>query len=786
MRRLLATLAALFFVASPALAQSGSPVKQSGNITPGSLPYWVTNGVIGGGVSAADSPVTSFGVTTASSAGSCVNSARQSTGSWQALCMGFISGVPTISTQNYGTAPALGLNFDINGTIVGVPTGGGTFIFGNSPFTSGDLPTFTGTTGVLVDSGIAASAGVFTTGVWHATPVAVAFGGTGATTQAGAQANLGLGTMALQNSGAVAITGGTITGLPTPTNPSDAAIKSYVDANSQGLIILASSRLATAAVLPNTPTYNNGSSGVGATLTAGSNTTLTVDSTVANLNDVILVQNQASAFQNGIYMVTTAGDGSHAWVLTRATYFNAAANMLKGSYTFITAGTVNVQSSWVLQATTTTVGTTAVNFAQFGSSAGGVASVGGATGAILLGNGLSISGSTVSTSGGVLNNVLNSQTSNYTIASSDCGSTVQAGTGSTGLFTVTLPSVGGFSTTCKVKVCNGDSYSAGSSRGKLLSGFPAPWTSTTPGKVLWPLQCTEVSILNGAWATTYYPGQWNTLTSAGATFQVNHASGSDTTTDCLGTGAGACATYMHCLQMIQTAVMPVTSTLAGLTCAGPAAGESFTEDVATRNLNGAQNFITFQGTPSTPSNTVWTCTSICMQERDWVAVPLNGYKMVAPGANATGIDGSNYAVIDASNMEYGAFGTNSTHIQLSTGANFNYTAGTYVVSGNATNHINMLQGAGTFSVTAQPTQGTGCSAAGVCFPNATTYTNFLNMSAGWYVTSSAVSYVGGPGITAKKYLVQFGASLYLNGATLPGGTAGTVTDSANNRAQLIP
>lgn len=182
-----------------------------------------------------------------------------------------------------------------------------------------------------------------------------------------------LGTMAAQNAGAVAITGGTITGLPNPSFSSDAATKGYVDATATGLIIYPPTALATAAVLPNTPTYSNGASGVGATLTAGSNTTLTVDSTAGPLNTIVLVKNQASAFQNGLFYVSAAGSGGAPWVLTRCTTaacgkeFDTAATMLAGSYTFITSGTVNASSAYVLSATVTTVGTTAANFYQFSS-----------------------------------------------------------------------------------------------------------------------------------------------------------------------------------------------------------------------------------------------------------------------------------------------------------------------------------------------------------------------------------------------------------------------------------
>lgn len=221
-------------------------------------------------------------------------------------------------------------------------------------------------------------------------PLSIAKGGTGGATAPAARTGLGLGSIATQNANSVAITGGAISGMPTPSAPSDVATKGYADGLANGLHVLAASRLATAAVLPNTPTYANGASGVGATLTAGANSTLTVDGTVANLNDVILVQNQASAFQNGIYTVTTAGGGV-PWVLTRATYFNQSSNMLAGSYTAITAGATNVNTSFVLASTVTTVGTTVVTFNLFSNS--GVTSFNGATGPVTGVGSIGVSGS---------------------------------------------------------------------------------------------------------------------------------------------------------------------------------------------------------------------------------------------------------------------------------------------------------------------------------------------------------------------------------------------------------
>jgi hypothetical protein len=381
-------LIASLLLASPLFAQS---VQQSGTVTRGHVPYWVTNGVIGDSGSSADSPITSLGVTNNGGAGICVSSDRFSVGAsgLNKLCFGAQTAGPAfISLQNYGTAAAQNLQFIINGIPVTLPTGGGNFITGTAPFTAGDIPCFLNTAGVIVDCGIAAGGGVITSGVWAGTAIAVNNGGTGATTAATARTNLGLGSIATQNSNNVAITGGSITGLPTPSNPTDAAIKSYVDGVAQGLNILPQSTLATAAVLPNSPTYNNGSSGVGATLTAGSNTTLTVDGTAAPLNTVVLVKNQAAAAQNGIYTVTTAGSGSAPWVLTRATYFNTAAQMKAGSYTFVTAGTANTNNSFVLQTAVVTVGTDPLNWNLFAISAAGVSSIDGNTGTFTTGGGI--------------------------------------------------------------------------------------------------------------------------------------------------------------------------------------------------------------------------------------------------------------------------------------------------------------------------------------------------------------------------------------------------------------
>jgi hypothetical protein len=522
LKKLLVAMALLLPL--PALAQ----VQQSGSVTQKHVTCWTTSGVVQDCGSAASGFPSSFGVTNNGGPGICLDSAPI-TSPYNQLCFSVnTAAAAQITLQNFGGAAAQGLQFNVNGTILSLPATTGTqFITGNGPFTAGDIPCFLNSNGTLQDCGLNVSSGTINTGVWQGTAVAVGFGGTGASTAVGARGNLGLGTMATQNANAVAITGGTATGLPTPVNPTDVAIKSYVDSTASGLNVLPASRLASAAVLPNTPTYSNGASCVGATLTAGTNSTLTVDGAVANINDIVLVKNQASAFQNGVYTVTTAGSGGAAWVLTRATNFNTAALMKAGSYTFITAGTANSNTSWVLQAAVVTCGTDSLTWNQFNSTGAQVSSLGGATGAITLTTGqLAISGSTLVTAPGILTGILRSATTTDTILTTDCGGTAQEGTGSTGIFTVTLPSVSGFDSRCQIDVVNGDT-----GRGKILSGFPSTMTSSG---MLWPGQKVRLSIVNGAWTATN-PGRWKNPSTQ--TVHVDKTNGNNAN-DGLASGAG--------------------------------------------------------------------------------------------------------------------------------------------------------------------------------------------------------------------------------------------------------
>jgi len=195
----------------------------------------------------------------------------------------------------------------------------------------------------------------------------------------------------------------------TPTSASHAATKAYVDNVTAGVNTHASVKLATTAAL--TATYAAGSAdasqgtGVGATLTSTTNVALTVDSVAAAVDDRILVKDQATTTQNGIYTVTAIGSGSAPWVLTRATDFDnsIAGEVFPGDFTFITHGTTNVGQGWIMNsvgtATTPTrairIGTDAIVWTQFT----GVSTITTTAPLSKSGNTLSISAATGSAAG---------------------------------------------------------------------------------------------------------------------------------------------------------------------------------------------------------------------------------------------------------------------------------------------------------------------------------------------------------------------------------------------------
>ena len=150
------------------------------------------------------------------------------------------------------------------------------------------------------------------------------------------------GSLTLSPTANVVLTSGYITGLSDPVQNSDAANKGYVDSVAQGLDPKASVSYASAAALP-AYTYNNGTSGVGATITATSNGALSLDTSSPAAGERVLIKNETGgdAPYNGIYTVTVAGNAGVAFVLTRATDMDSGSGTgeFPGAFTFVEYGT---------------------------------------------------------------------------------------------------------------------------------------------------------------------------------------------------------------------------------------------------------------------------------------------------------------------------------------------------------------------------------------------------------------------------------------------------------------
>jgi hypothetical protein len=124
-----------------------------------------------------------------------------------------------------------------------------------------------------------------------------------------------------------------------------------------------------------TATYNNGTAGVGATLTnSGTQAALVIDGVTLNSADRVLVYEQTDQTQNGIYTVTNTGSASTNWVLTRATDADSYGpsdpdSLGQGDAFFVQEGAAGAGETYVMNTEgTITFGTTNITFAQFSSA----------------------------------------------------------------------------------------------------------------------------------------------------------------------------------------------------------------------------------------------------------------------------------------------------------------------------------------------------------------------------------------------------------------------------------
>ncbi len=183
-----------------------------------------------------------------------------------------------------------------------------------------------------------------------------------------------------------------VTGIATPVNSSDAANKAYVDAVAAGLSWKQPAVFATTANLSGTyvgsPTF---------TLTNNSTqAALVLDGNTPGAGIRVLVKNQTTQSQNGIYTVTSTGSSSTNWVLTRTSDFNenTPIDEVDGAAILVTSGATQYNTGWTQTTKSVTFDSTAITWIQFSGPSFGVASIAtgtgistsGATGAVTLTN----------------------------------------------------------------------------------------------------------------------------------------------------------------------------------------------------------------------------------------------------------------------------------------------------------------------------------------------------------------------------------------------------------------
>jgi hypothetical protein len=163
--------------------------------------------------------------------------------------------------------------------------------------------------------------------------------------------------------GQVHVGGFKIESLGAPTASTDAATKQYVDDVAQGLAIQAPAVAASTGTLATmsggTVAYDNGTAGVGATLTISGSTLTAIDGVTLSTDDRIVIKDESTSAHNGIYTYTSST------VLTRATDFDTPTEMAGGDFVFVQQGTLYNDTGWVMTDPVTTVGTSDVTFVQF-------------------------------------------------------------------------------------------------------------------------------------------------------------------------------------------------------------------------------------------------------------------------------------------------------------------------------------------------------------------------------------------------------------------------------------
>jgi hypothetical protein len=339
---------------------SGATGDRSGSPTNGTLRYNSQTGTFEGYANSAWGAITT---------GTGVTSITAGTG----LTGGTITSTGTIAIDNTVVATLTDAQTLTNKTISGASntlTNISNASLTNSSVTYNGVSVALGASGTIT----AANPNALTVGTGLQLDSGTTYDGSAARTISLTNTSITIGSTAIALGGSSLTLAGltSVTVTQDPTTAYQLATKQYVDGLvSTGLVyhqpVQAATTQSLAAQTGGSVTYNNGTLGVGATLTLGVALT-TLDGYSLVNGDRILVKNESNQAHNGIYTWATGGT-----VLTRATdadsYGTGTNELSENDYFFVQNGTVNKGTSYVLTTSgTITFGTTAITFAEFSTS----------------------------------------------------------------------------------------------------------------------------------------------------------------------------------------------------------------------------------------------------------------------------------------------------------------------------------------------------------------------------------------------------------------------------------
>jgi hypothetical protein len=456
-------------------------------------------------------------------------------------------------------------------------------------------------------------------------------------------------------------------------------------------------------------------SGVGATLTnAGTQAALQIDSVNLAATNRVMVRLQTNGAENGVYTVTTVGDGSTNWVLTRATdsdRVNPASpdGVGTGDYYFTREGTLNAGDSHVLttEPNTMIIGYTTLTYTQF---SGGVVYTGTAP-INVTGQVISLTGTVAATNGGTGQSTVTTGDLLYGSAT-NTWSKLAAGAGYKSLTmnaggtlpewnAVALNQSGAVSGA--LPATNGGTGLTGYNVGEMIYS-----NTTTTFDVVTRNTTTTKKFLTqtGTGSSAQAPG-WNTIDGADVTGNISGSAGSVANALTLGTyltgtsfNGSAAVTATVDATSANTASKVVARDSSGNFSAGTItatlSGAATSATTATNLAGGAANQIAYQTSSGTTSFiTAASGTNYVLNYNSstftWVAGTISG---VALGSNLNSLTfgtyltagGSSYNGSSAVTISTNATNANTASTIVARDASGNFSAGTITaaLSGNAT------------------------------------------------------------------------------------------------------